>query len=165
MNNLTETQKEAMSSLVNLTEEFCNRELSQKAERLKELFPEAFAEPKQERKKIVVEVSYVIGDYNDLRIKTIENCLTSTEWKVCDERKIKVKELPELYTAEDMAEFANNWKGYTDTITKYSVESFMKSKSTKSDERKEPFYALGVEFPNSNDDFGFELKRKPTIAK
>jgi hypothetical protein len=58
MNNLTETQKEAMSSLVNLTEEFCNRELSQKAERLKELFPEAFAEPKQERKKIVVEISY-----------------------------------------------------------------------------------------------------------
>ena len=85
--------------------------------------------------------------------------------RYADSANLEVKELPELYTAEDMIEFANSWKGYTGTITKYSVEAFMKSKSTKSDERKEPFYTLGVEFPNSNDDFGFELKRKPTIAK
>jgi len=163
MNNLTETQKEAISSLVNLTEEFCNRELSQKAERLKSLFPEAFAEPKEQREKIVVEIEKNVS-YSPISKRLVERMLTSNQfWN--DTANLEVKELPELYTAEDMAEFANNWKGYTDTITKYSVESFMKSKSTKSDERKEPFYALGVEFPNSNDDFGFELKRKPTIAK
>ena len=158
MNNLTETQKEAISSLVNLTEEFCNRELSQKAERLKELFPEAFAEPKEQVFKVTV--SGGMGDGQMMRMLS-EN-FNFAKFKVIE---ITDKELPELYTAEDMIEFANSWKGYTGTITKYSVEAFMKSKSTKSDERKEPFYALGVEFPNSNDDFGFELKRKPTIAK
>jgi len=116
MNNLTETQKEAISSLVNLTEEFCNRELSQKAERLKELFPEAFAEPKQERKKIVVEVSYD-GYFNTSAsnlIRIIEdNCREDIGLEV---KELEVKELPELYTAEDMIEFANYWH---DGIGKY----------------------------------------------
>ena len=102
MNNLTETQKEAISSLVNLTEEFCNRELSQKAERLKGLFPEAFAEPK--RKKIVVEVSYD-GYFNT----SASNLIRIIEDNCREDIGLEVKELPELYTAEDMIEFANYW--------------------------------------------------------
>lgn len=109
MNNLTETQKEAISSLVNLTEEFCNRELSQKAERLKGLFPEAFAEPK--RKKIVVEVSYD-GYFNT----SASNLISLIEDNCREDIELEVKELPELYTAEDMIEFANYWH---DGIGKY----------------------------------------------
>ena len=162
MNNLTETQKEAISSLVNLTEEFCNRELSQKAERLKELFPEAFAEPKEQREKIIVEIEKNVS-YSPISKRLVERMLTSSQfWN--DTADLTVKELPELYTAEDMIEFAKDYDEGCVNVN-VSFQKWKESKSTKSDERKEPFYALGVEFPNSNDDFGFELKRKPTIAK
>ena len=129
MNNLTVTQKEAISSLVNLTEEFCNRELSQKAERLKGLFPEAFAEPKQERKKIVVEVSYD-GDFNTSAsnlIRIIEdNCREDIGLEV---KELEVKELPELYTAEDMGSFAEYWvEDLQSCDIKTSLEDWKKSK-------------------------------------
>ena len=129
MNNLTETQKEAISSLVNLTEEFCNRELSQKAERLKELFPEAFAEPKQERKKIVVEVSYD-GYFNTSAsnlIRIIEdNCREDIGLEV---KELEVKELPELYTAEDVKEFGLISRNGRSRSIDESFEDWKKSKT------------------------------------
>ena len=64
----------------------------------------------------------------------------------------------------ELANYGHDDVGDYDNIAE-SLKYWKEPKSIKSDERKKPFYALGVEFPNSNDDFGFELKRKPTIAK
>ena len=110
MNNLTETQKEAMSSLVNLTEEFCNRELSQKAERLKSLFPEAFAEPEGQHSFVIT----IDNDFDKVRIEKILDTYTANSCYT-------IKELPELYTAEDMIGFADYWHdgvGKHDEISK-----------------------------------------------
>jgi hypothetical protein len=126
MNNLTETQKEAISSLVNLTEEFCNRELSQKAERLKGLFPEAFAEPKQERKKIVVEISAT--QETDLSEGDVHKILRSLNLRYADSANLEVKELPELYTAEDMKSFTKYWIGSGENLD-LCFEDWEKSKT------------------------------------
>jgi len=121
MNNLTETQKEAISSLVNLTEEFCNRELSQKAERLKELFPEAFAEPKEQVFKVTV--SGGMGDGQMMRMLS-EN-FNFAKFKVIE---ITDKELPELYTAEDMKSFTKYWIGSGENLD-LCFEDWEKSKT------------------------------------
>ena len=127
MNNLTETQKEAISSLVNLTEEFCNRELSQKAERLKGLFPEAFAEPKEQREKIIVEIEKNVS-FSPISKRLVERMLTSSQfWN--DTADLTVKELPELYTAEDMGSFAEYWvEDLQSCDIKTSLEDWKKSK-------------------------------------
>ena len=106
MENLTEEQKEVLTRTVKALKE---KGYSALPYDIKELFPEAFAEPKEQVFKVTV--SGGMGDGQMMRMLS-EN-FNFAKFKVIE---ITDKELPELYTAEDMIEFANYWH---DGIGKY----------------------------------------------
>jgi hypothetical protein len=104
MEKLTEEQRQAIRYIKKLA-------ISYEDKSFDEIFPEAFVEP--ERKKIVVEISYNEVPNSDnsedegLDAECINICLTNKGSRIIPERNVKVKELPEVHTVEDMLKFAH----------------------------------------------------------